>query len=261
VSIAYAPKLPEGNVNISKQSPLREFFKLLVGIAVTVIVVYVSLGFVINAIVPFIPVSVEKKLGGAVVAGFKKKTALEQQPRVQAILDTLLPHLDNNPFDITISVAGSDQVNAFALPGGHIVVFEGLLKEIESDNELAFVIGHELGHFVNRDHLRGMGRGLVLSLIALLLGNDSGISGAVINTLHFSEQRFSQKQESKADAVGLDLLYKTYGSTKGSVSFFQKLEKEDKISEFAYFFASHPSPQERIDALEKLIGERYSSGR
>ncbi len=100
----------------------------------------------------------------------------------------------------------------------------------------------------------------MLSLIALLLGSDSGISSAVINTLHFSEQRFSQKQESKADAVGLDLLDKTYGSTKGSVSFFKKIEKEDKISEFAYFFASHPSPRERIGALEELVGERYLSG-
>jgi predicted Zn-dependent protease len=257
VSIAYTPKLPDNNVNISKQSPLREFLKLLVGSAVTITVMYVLLGFIVHFAVPFVPVSVERKLGSAITAGFKKKTSLGKESRVQSILDTLLPHLENNPFAISISVAQTSQVNALALPGGHIVIFDGLLKEVTSDRELAFVIGHEIGHFVNRDHLRGMGRGLSLALIAVLLGGDNQLSGALLGPLNISEQRFSQKQESRADAVGLDLLQKAYGTTDGSVSFFKKLEKEKKISEFAYFFASHPSPQKRIARLEKLIRERY----
>jgi predicted Zn-dependent protease len=257
VSIAYTPKeLPE-NVNISRQSPLREFLKLLVGAVVAVVVLYLLLGFFVHVFVPFIPVSVEKRLGKLVVAGLQKKMPLEKEAHLQSILDTLLPHLHTAPFAITISVARIAQVNALALPGGHIVIFDGLLKAVESDRELAFVIGHEIGHFVNRDHLRGMGRGLSLALIAALLGNESELSGTLVGSLTLSEQRFSQKQEAAADAIGLDLLYNAYGVADGSVSFFERLDRENKVSEFAYFFSSHPSPQKRIERLEVLIRERY----
>ena len=91
----------------------------------------------------------------------------------------------------------------------------------------------------------------------MFLGNDNGLSKALLGTLDFSERRFSRKQEKKADAVGLDLLYKAYGTTEGSVSFFRKLQKENRISDFAYFFATHPSPEDRIEALERVIKDRY----
>ena len=257
VSISYTPKITDENVNISKQSPIREFLKLLVGIVVSITVLYFVLGGIVNLAVPFVSVAAEKKIGSLVSGGMRTKLTFDKSVKVQSILDTLLPHLENNPFDITISVAKSSTVNAVALPGGHIVIFQGLLDEISSDRELAFVIGHELGHFVNRDHLTGLGRGLSLVFIAMLLGNDNGLSSALLSPLDFSERRFSQKQEKKADAVGLDLLYKAYGTTGGSVSFFRKLQKENKISDFAYFFATHPSPEERITALERLIEKKY----
>ena len=258
MSVAFNPKLLDENINISKQPPLKEFFKLLIGIAIAITAVYVLLGFIVDITVPLVPVSIENKIGSLFTASLKKKTSLGEERHVQSILDTLLSDLENNAFDITISVARSPMVNAVALPGGHIIIFEGLLKEIKSDRELAFVIGHEIGHFVNRDHLKGLGRGLSLAFIALILGNDNRLSDAILSPLNLTGRRFSQKQESRADAVGLELLYKAYGTTEGSVSFFRMLEKENKISDFAYFFSSHPSPKKRIANLETLIKNKYS---
>jgi Zn-dependent protease with chaperone function len=62
----------------------------------------------------------------------------------------------------------SDAVNAMAVPGGKMVVFSGLLDSLSSTNGLMFVLAHEVGHFKNRDHLRLMGRGIVLSILAML---------------------------------------------------------------------------------------------
>jgi Zn-dependent protease with chaperone function len=61
-----------------------------------------------------------------------------------------------------IHIIPDPRINAMALPGGNIVVFSALIKETGSENELAFVLAHELGHFANRDHLRGLGRRLLL---------------------------------------------------------------------------------------------------
>jgi beta-barrel assembly-enhancing protease len=257
LSVPYRPKPPGENVNISKQSLIREFFKLFIGLTVTITVVYLFLGLVVNFTVPFLPVSVEKKIGALLTTTISRKTVLKGNSNVQTILDTLLSNLDDNPLDISVSVARSSRVNALAMPGGRIIIYEGLLEEVTSDHELAFVIGHEIGHFVNRDHLKGLGRGLSLLIIATVLGNNNWISKAVLTPLNVSERQFSREQEARADAVGLKLLYKTYGTTDGSVSFFRKLEKEKKISEFAYFFSSHPSPQKRIANLEMLIREKY----
>lgn len=259
MSIPFKQVQPEENVNISKQSPLREFLKLFTGITVSVAVVYFFLGFAVDILVPFIPVSLEKKLGKLVVTTFEKQTRLGREKRVQAILDTLLPHLEHNSFDISISVAQFSRVNAVALPGGHIIIYEGLLKKISSERELAFVIGHEIGHFVNRDHLKGLGRRFSLVLMALILGRDNMLSSNIINSLNISERAFSRRQESKADAVGLELLMKAYGTTDGSVSFFRKLQEEGSVSDFAYFFSTHPSPQKRIAHLEMLIEKKYEN--
>ncbi len=258
MSVAFRPVLIEGNVNVSRRSPLKEFFKLLAGIAVTAVAAYILLGMIVNAVVPFIPASVENRIGSLYTGRLKKSLSLREDKKTRRILDTLLTGLINNRYNITISVAPSPAVNAAALPGGHIVIFEGLLKRVESERELAFVIGHEIGHFMNRDHLRGLGRRLSIALIAAILGNENRLSEAIVGSIDITGLRYSQKQESRADSAALVLLCKAYGSAEGGVSFFEKLSKEEKIPEFAYFFSTHPSPQKRIDFLKAIIEKEMS---
>ena len=104
--------------------------------------------------------------------------------RVQVLTERLAMHWADNPYAFRVSVLDQSEPNAFAIPGGQIVITRGLLESVSSESELAFVLGHEIGHFKQRDHLRGLGRGiaLVIAISALDLGGAGGahdlLSGA-----------------------------------------------------------------------------------
>jgi predicted Zn-dependent protease len=157
----------------------------------------------------------------------------------------------------TVHVVNSTAVNAMAVPGGTIVVLSGLVEQAESENELAFVLGHEIGHFRHHDHLKGFGRSLVLVAIsAAMLGAQSNATRFLMNSLTKAEMRFSQKQETAADLTGLKLLNVRYGHVGGGTDFLEKMAGQDPRGRFTYFFASHPYPPDRIRRLKKHIGER-----
>ncbi len=123
-------------------------------------------------------------------------------------------------YNFTIYLSDSDDVNAIALPGGRIVVFKGLLDQVESENELAMVLAHELGHFAHRDHMRGLGRGLGLAVAtALLLGENNSASGLISKAVLTFQVKYSQSQESAADQFGVDLLTARYGHAGGAPAF------------------------------------------
>jgi Zn-dependent protease with chaperone function len=166
------------------------------------------------------------------------------------------------PYTITVHVTESDAVNAAALPGGHMVVFTGLLAEMVSENELAFVLAHELGHYANRDHLRGMGRALVLMTAStLLLGADNSINSMIGQGMALTELSFSRKQERQADEFALETLYCHYGHVADATSFFSKIPEDGDPGRFGHYFASHPENRRRISHLEDLAQARgYPTG-
>ena len=253
-AVKYTPKLLDSNVNISKDHPLKEFAVLAAGILGALALIYVLLGFALElAIVPYMPSTVERSLGNF----FLSTLTLTESPdkaRLQGILDRLTANLPPQELTLQLHVKDAEIVNAMALPGGHIVLFQGLLDQVESENELAAILGHELGHFANRDHLRGLGRGLVfLVLSAVILGEQSGVTGFLQTSLTNVESRFSQRQERQADEFSLRLLQKTYGHVAGATDFFERLERKDNQGPWAYYFASHPSPADRVDRLKELI--------
>ena len=135
-----------------------------------------------------------------------------------------------------------------------MVIFRGLLDEINSENELAYILGHELGHFIHRDHLRGLGRGLVLATAAtFLFGSDNTLSQLVTGTVSFAQMKFSQKQEAAADLFALELINKHYGHTGGATDFFRRVIEKKEINKFRYFFSTHPDPDARVKAIEREI--------
>ncbi|MDD5260025.1 MAG: M48 family metallopeptidase, partial [bacterium] len=160
-------------------------------------------------------------------------------------------------FEYKVYVQENPQANAIALPAGNIVVFSGLIKEVKSENEMAMVLAHELGHFRHRDHLRGMGRQLLLLLIAsAFLRNDASSSNVLLSSINNLQMRFSQGQERAADQYGLDLLNKTYGHASGATDFFAKMARRDDWPKFMYFFSTHPYPASRIQAITERIQEK-----
>jgi Zn-dependent protease with chaperone function len=133
-----------------------------------------------------------------------------------------------------------------ALPGGLIIVTVGLLDQVESENELAFVLGHELGHFRNRDHIRALGRGLVLSLFfAVITGND--VAGIGIKTADITLRGFGRRQETKADEFGLAVVNSEYGHVNEAWRLFERWNiEDDKYLDLITYLSTHPDSGDRV---------------
>jgi len=256
--VKFTPRRIREEVNVSREHPLKEFFVLVLGISAVFVAAFVVLGLALDYVVPHISPELEDRLGGAYLAAFEvddERTAAEE--RLQDLLDRLAARLDEDGREYRVHIVPSGEVNALALPGGHIVVLAGLVKGAASENELVMVLGHELGHYIERDHLQGVGRGLVLVFLSsLLFGTDSSLSSLTMALLGSAEMQFSQSQERQADEQGLELLMGEYGHAGGATTFFRRMAEKEKGKELLYLFSTHPFPQERIRAIEEAIRER-----
>ncbi len=188
----------------------------------------------------------------------------QEQAELQNLVDMFKPCL-SLPYPITVSLVKSDMINAMAIPGGKMVVFSGLLDAVSSTNGLMFVLAHELGHFQNRDHLRLLGRGMVLSILAMLtFGEDSGFSDILASTINLRTAKYSQTRESQADQTALHALQCHFGHVGGASELFESLQSQEEESDFEmlHYFDTHPELQQRIDDLHHLAQELgFSEGK
>jgi len=251
----FTPKLPDDSVNVSKTHPLVELFWLLGGLVLACEIVFALLGLAADWAAAKIPINMENWLGDQALSQFPSQENPELKLRLQDLLDKVPSDSPLRQYHFRVFLSSNEEVNALAFPGGNIVVYSGLLKEIESENELSMILGHELGHFAHRDHLRALGRGLGLAVAsALLFGQDSTTSRLVSNTLLSFQVAYSKAQEAAADRFGLELLNRRYGHAGGGTDFFVRMAKKTG-GRLPYLLASHPHPQVRIEKLHALIDE------
>jgi Zn-dependent protease with chaperone function len=256
----YRPSLPEHNDNVSHQNPVREFFLILAGLAVFATIVFWSLGWAIDLAVDHMSPETEARIHRAVSIKWteEKPHAPEQAAALEQMLNGLRACAGVS-YPVTLQLVEGEQPNAAVLPGAHIVVFSGLLDQAQSRNALSFVLAHELSHLKNRDHLRGMGRSLLLVAIsAALTGADSGLTQILVPVNQIGMARHSQKREMEADNTALDILQCHYGHAGGATEFFEALRKreQDAGTGGSHYFASHPELQARIDNLNRRITEK-----
>jgi len=248
--LKFHSKLPDDEVNVTKGSAIGELTWMLGGISLFVLVVYFTLGIAIEYGVKKISVEKEQKIFAFLhLDSLKDKDKDERSEAIKLQnLITLSQECVKSSYDFHITISDSNESNAFAVPGGLIVVTQGLLDGARSENELFFVLAHEIGHFQNRDHLEGIGRGLVGLALASMLGISD--AGDILETsLNFSESKFSQNRESDADLYAVDLMQCYYGHANGATSFFKKLPQDDGYG----FFSSHPKSLKRIELIEEHI--------
>lgn len=258
-------KLPPGTAAYSDRTPppsnsqLLRLFALFIG---TILVVLWSLSALVNGIIWWIPPSAERQLGRLIVPAYEK---LAQPSPVQDTLNQLLDRLkeklseeQRQERDYQVLYVPDSTVNALAIPGERIVIYAGLLNQMESENELMMILGHELGHFAHRDHLRGLGRGVLLRLAFAIFAGDAGSlqSIAASGVVALNDAKFSQSQETQADEFGLTLLQAAYGHVAGATDFFARMRQKDS-SDFGAILATHPPYQNRVAALQQLIQKRH----
>ena len=254
----YTPRRLKTNVNVTPTHPLKELAVLVGGLLAIVLGFYILLGFAVDLIAPRISIDLETKLAAPFIRKFQSDTPASDKERyLQSLVDDLQHRCTHLPYDFKVHLIESETVNAAALPGGHILVFQGLLDEVTSLNSLTFILAHELGHYANRDHLRGMGRALVLLTVSVaLLGSDNAVGDLLSRGLNITEMGFSRKQETQADDYGLDALNCVFGHVAGATAFFEKMSADQDPGRWGHYFASHPENRRRIAHLEKIIKDR-----
>ncbi len=255
-----SPELPDTSINRNPPPSNRQLL-ILLGLFVGFIVgVIWLLNVLINGLIWLIPPSLERQLGAVVVPAFelqaKPSPAQDSLNQMLARIEAQLPPEQGQKRDYRVLYVPNSTVNALALPGDAIVIYAGLVEQAKSENELMMVLGHELGHFAHRDHLRGLGRGLLVQIVVATFLGDAGSlqSIAASGIAAVSRSQFSQSQEREADEFGLTLLQKTYGHVAGATDFFARMS-EQKAADFA-FLSTHPAPGKRVKELQHLIEER-----
>ena len=158
-------------------------------------------------------------------------------------------------YPVTITVVDSKEMNAFAMPGGHIVVYSTILENMKTPEELAALLGHEASHIGLRHSLRNIFRDLSRKMfLALLFGNDSGITAVVVSNANALKQlEYSRSLETEADDNGLQLMAKNNINVQGMVKLMQMLQKESGGAETSPFLSTHPVFKDRIQNIETQI--------
>ena len=255
----YIPKQADKNVNVSKRSHVVEFGTLLLGSFLIILVLYVGLWIFSGLVVHFAPNKVDGLLASLFSVeklGEGEKYAVEEA-KLQSIVDQISkanPEIEKTP---TVVIKESFMINAFAYPGNNIVVHTGLLEDVDSEQEIAMVLGHEVGHLHNRDHLRGFGRAIgLIFILSFFMSADSMSEGIFGNLIELGELRFSRNQELEADDFGLDALVDVYGHAAGATVFFDKLAEQELMPAFLEIASTHPNSKGRSERIKELIKER-----
>jgi predicted Zn-dependent protease len=205
----------------------------------------------------------EIRMGKQYAMQVENSVKLVQDPVVNEYVNRIGQNLVRNsdakvPF--TIKVIDSDEVNAFALPGGFFYVNSGLILAADEEAELAGVMAHEISHVAARHGMRQMTRANwaqigTLPLIFVGGGIGYGIYEAAGLGLPLTFMKFQRNFEAEADYLGLQYMYKTGYDPQAFISFFEKIQAKEKKKPgtIAKAFASHPQTPDRIEASQKEI--------
>jgi predicted Zn-dependent protease len=156
-------------------------------------------------------------------------------------------------------IINQDVLNAFCTPGGYIYVYSGIIKYLDSEDDLAGVLGHEIAHADRRHSTKSMTRDYGIStLLSVVLGQDPNLLVQIANGL--AGLKYSRCHESEADAYSVNYLSPTEYKCNGAASFFEKLGNAGSPPEF---LSTHPNPDNRVQAINDRafqLGCKTSSG-
>lgn len=216
--------------------------------------------------------SLEKEIG------LGKQLAMEVERQAKLVDDPIITEYVNRvgqnlvrnsdvKVPVTIKVIDSDEVNAFALPGGFFFVNTGLILRADNEAELAGVMGHELAHIAARHGTRQATRGQIANFASIPLLFMGGWTGYAIRqaaglAIPMTFLTFSRGFEAEADLLGIQYLYKAGYDPGSYVDFFEKLQamEKRKPGTISKVFRSHPVTEDRIkdsqDTIEKYLKEK-----
>lgn len=201
-----------------------------------------------------IPIEWEQKLGQSAYRDFLGgQEVMQEGPAVAAVEEMtrrLVGQIHDNPYRFDVTVVKSDVVNAFALPGGYVVVFTGLMKKAERPEEVAGVLAHELNHVLQRHGLERIVKQLgFIAVASIIFGNQQGLSQMMKQlSVELMTLKFGRAQETEADLTGLQLLDRAKIDPSGMITFFERLAEKDEGR--VELLSTHPMSGSRAERLK-----------
>lgn len=194
----------------------------------------------------------------ALGAELKKQYLLAERIDTQKtrLLNEFASKLDlGNDYPADYTVVDADIVNAYALPGGPIVVYAGIIRKMHTPEELAGILAHERSHVIRHHSTRSVFQNLSgVLLLNIVLGDASSFINLIAQQGQQIQQlSYSRELELEADREGLQMMLKNDINPKGMLSLLEKLKHENTSSAVPEFLSTHPLPDSRIEALKKLL--------
>ena len=207
----------------------------------------------------------ELEMGAQFATELDKQLTFIDDPQIVGYVDGLGQSIakasKRNDIPYRFRVVNTDEVNAFAVPGGYLFVNRGLLETADNECEVAGVLGHEIGHVVGRHSARQMTQQYGLSTISgILLGQNPGMLTQMTSQLvaNGALMSYSRSMESEADGYGVQELYDAGIDPSGLATFFDKLvamQGGAKSSSLDQFFSTHPDPGARAGAVRAAVAK------
>ncbi len=228
-------------------------------VAAVVLMLFVILPRMADTLATLIPVEREVALGKTIVAqmeqalGAADMGALKcQNPQGHAALDAMLARLTQAQalqYDLEVQVFDHEMINAFAAPGGQVVVLRGLLDNVSGPDAVAAVLAHEIGHVEERDATRHALRAAgSAGLLSMVLGDVTGGTLAVLLGERLIQAGYTREAEARADRFALDMLNAARVDSAGMARFFDHLhELNGDIPQLPEYFATHPASDARAE--------------
>ncbi|MBM0107805.1 M48 family metallopeptidase [Steroidobacter sp. S1-65] len=256
-------------------SVLAAIVALIVAIPVLLVL---NMGWLAGIAARQIPASWEEQLGRTAMGQYQIQAHMIQDPQTARLLteltDALTQALPESRFEFHFYVARDPSLNAFALPGGYVVVHSELLLRADSAEEVLGVLAHEISHVTSQHGVRNLiaSAGLLLTVQAVL-GDASGLLATIASAAPFLLlQTYSRSFENEADEQGFELLQRARIDGRGMVSFFEKVQAEEErmrakvreqmgekgaaLTELPEFLTTHPATDSRIQRMRELAAHQ-----
>ena len=255
----FVPRKLEETADISRgKSTPADFFKNVLGIVSILVLVYLGLGLLSDAITSNMSEETEAEWFSWTDSMFESEVT---SGRVLEIFNRLRTHKSLRPLPYKLYGLNFPKPNAAALPGGAVGVTRSMLTEVKTEKGLAMVLAHELGHHQHRHCLRRLGRSILIrGVMAILLGDTE--NGTINLFVDLAEAGYSRSQEREADEFGMRLVQSVYGDTADCLEFYELIEGKYRGggSRWSQFHRSHPLTADRIGYLKKLQKDLAASG-
>lgn len=223
-------------------------------------ILFPAIRYISNWVTYLVPKSFETRLSDLLIEELKTEFKPCNDPKALADLQKITKRLsDATGIKDTVPeiyLFHSTSPNAFSLPGNRIAILSGFLNDSTSENEIAGVMAHEMGHMVKRDSLQAFIESQGIRVIIGLISSSNSYGDLAEFASFMQTMDYSRQKEFAADAYGASLLVKAGYSPEGLSSFLSKIDKEAQsnflgsYSKYLEFLSTHPDTKERIKRIQ-----------